>query len=239
LTPSRKRPTTLLKEGLSLAFLIAVVLILRTFVFGIYHVPGESMRPTLLPGDSILVNRLAYGVLAPVSGTPLASWKLPARGDVIVFREPDGSGVLVKRVVGVGGDRLEIRSGRLSVNGRQLDEVDLTEADAYVRAEIQPTAARLTREGGDGFHGHYVQHPVGASDTPLDANEFVVPTGRVFCLGDNRGDGPASRFWGFVDAKSVMGRVVRVAYSLRPAGAREANGFERFSRWNRAMQKVR
>jgi len=232
----------LLREAPSLAFVAIVAALLRASVFGVFHVPSDAMRPTLMPGDSILVDRLAYGLALPLVDGNVAQWGEPRRGDVIVFREAtNDSGtqgpVLVKRVVGIGGDKVSVRSGRLSINGRGLEEVLQTDTGLYTRLEVADTRARIAREGGgdDGVAPYLVQHPVTPSETSLEEREFIVPPGRLFCLGDNRDETAESRFWGFVSSSQIIGRAARGAYSIPIDGAPDADAF----RWWRTLYAVR
>ena len=228
-------------EAPSLAFVVLVATILRASVFGVFYVPSDTMRPTLLPGDSILVDRLAYGLALPFLSSPVSLWAAPERGDVIVFREASSSSrdqgaVLVKRVVGVGGDKVSIRSGRLRINGRALEEILQTDTSLYARLEVAEARARIVREG---VTAYFVQHPVTPPETSLEEREFVVPPERLFCLGDNRDETGESRFWGFVGASQVIGRVVRVAYSMPLVDGRDATVDADTFRWWRTFYAIR
>jgi signal peptidase I len=236
----------LLREGLWLAFVVLVTSLMRACVFGIFHVPGDEMRPTLLPGDSVVVDRLAYGFTFPFSNQAVTRWREPRNGDIVVFRDPTSDGaehsVLVKRVVGIGGDKITIRAGRLSINGRPLEEVLLTDAEIYSRYEVLPSVARIVREAGGNSpskaslpFSYLVQHSVTPSESSVEVRNFVVPPGRLFCLGDNRDDTAESRFWGFVDTSQVIGKAVRVAYSMPLERAPGADTF----RWWRFLRPVR
>ena len=235
----------LLKEGLSLVFVVAIVSFLRVTVFGLYHLPSEAMRPTLLPGDTLLVNRLAYGLHLPFQERPFPSWASPVRGDVIVFRNPSGEGVLVKRVVGIGGDRIEVEAGRIRVNGTPFEEVELTDESLYARYEVSARLARLSWESPQGSPPHLVQRSLVPRHSLADAHEFVVPPGRFFCMGDHRDDSPESLFWDFIERDHVLGRAERVAYSLSPApapapaGVGVGVGSDSWVRWWRTLLSVR
>jgi signal peptidase I len=233
----------LVREGLSLAFVVAIVSFLRVTVFGLYYLPSDTMRPTLLPGDTLLVNRLAYGLHLPFQERPFTSWASPARGDVIVFRNPSGEGVLVKRVVGIGGDRIAVEAGRIRLNGTPLEEVELTDESLYARYEVSAQVARLSWESPQGSSPHLVQHSLLPHRSLPDAREFVVPPDRFFCMGDHRDDSPESRFWGFIERDHVFGRAERVAYSLSPARtpaqAPAGVGADSWIRWWRTLLSVR
>ncbi|MGA9670090.1 MAG: signal peptidase I [Terracidiphilus sp.] len=194
----------------SLLQTIVVALFLLTFVLQPYLIPSESMEHTLLVGDFLLVNKQVY---APAGS--LSRWLLPyhavARGDIVVFHHPDPP-FLVKRVVGLPGDRLRIEDGRVTVNGQTLDE-------PY--AAFEPTASNPFR---DDFPGTMYTDP---QVDPLwwrqmqsltRDGELVVPEGQYFVLGDNRNHSKDSRFWGFVPRQSIVARPLVIYFSLtRPS----------------------
>jgi signal peptidase I len=101
--------------------IVIALLLVRAFLFDVFHVPTDSMVPALQPGDRIWVNRLAYGLRWPLSGEPLAGASLPRRGEIVVFRYPrEPSTAFVKRVLAVPGDRVRIDGRRIELNGRAL-----------------------------------------------------------------------------------------------------------------------
>lgn len=225
----------LAREGLSLAFLIAVMVFLRTTVFGLYPLSSHTMRPTLLPGDTVLVNRLAYGLHLPFRQGPVVQWATPARGDVVVFSGFSGDGILVKRVVATGGERVEIRQGRLFVEGLPVEEAELTDESLYARHEVSPGHTRLAWESPRGSTPHLVQRALSPERALEQSREFLVPPGRLFCMGDNREDTPENRFWGFLEPQQVLGRVERVAFSRR---AEDDSGVFTGTRWWRTLLAV-
>ena len=194
----------------SLLQTVVAALFLLTFVLQPYLIPSESMEHTLLVGDFLLVNKQVY---AP--GGMLSRWLLPyravKRGDIVVFHHPDPP-YLVKRVVGVPGDRLRIEEGRVTVNGTALDEPN---------AAFEPTAANPFR---DDFPGRIYTDP---QIDPLwwrqmqsltRDGELVVPAGEYFVLGDNRNHSKDSRFWGFVPRQAIVARPLVIYFSLtRPS----------------------
>jgi signal peptidase I len=194
----------------SLLRTVVVALFLLTFVLQPFLIPSESMEHTLLVGDFLLFNKQVY---APAGS--LSRWLLPyhavARGDIIVFHHPHPS-FLVKRVIGIPGDRLRIDDGRVTVNGQPLDEPyaafepaqpnafrDHFPARIYTDPEVDPDWWRqmqsLTRDG-----------------------ELVVPAGKYFVLGDNRNHSKDSRFWGFVARQEIVARPLVIYFSIaRPS----------------------
>ena len=173
-------------EAIIIAILIAVVI--RTLIIQAYKIPSQSMVPALLVGDHLLVNKFIYGVKIPVIRTTLIPVTEPKRGDIIVFIYPqDRSKDFIKRVIGVGGDKIEIRNKDIFLNGRPYK-------DAF------------------GIYSDPVSYP--AMIQPRDNfGPVTVPKGSLFVMGDNRDESLDSRFWGFVDLKDVEGKALVIYWS--------------------------
>ena len=169
-------------EAVIVAVLLAVFI--RTFVVQAFKIPSGSMIPTLQVGDHILVNKFVYGVRLPFLGIPLVKGRKPAHGDIVVFKFPeDPRKDFIKRVIGVGGDIVEIRDKRVYVNGRLLPDKHAIHTDT----RIIP--------GRDDF------------------GPVRVPMGKLFVMGDNRDSSYDSRFWKFVDLKAVLGKAFMIYWS--------------------------
>ena len=177
----------LLEYGIVAVVAIAAALLVQAYLVKPYRIPSESMAATLRPGDRVLVNRVVYHL------------REPHRGDVIVFRYPeDPHVVFIKRVVGVPGDTLEVRRGRLWVNGRLADEpyVHRTAGRADPTIASGPVAGSTMRE-------------------PWSlARSYEVPDDSFFVMGDNRTDSDDSRFWGTVPRAAIIGEGVAVYWPL-------------------------
>lgn len=173
-------------EAIIIAILIAVVI--RTFVVQAYKIPSRSMVPTLLVGDHLLVNKFIYGVKIPVIRRLLIPVTNPKRGDIIVFIYPnDRTKDYIKRVIGVAGDKIEIRNKNIFINGRPYKD----SFGIYVDSTIYPAIIQPRDNFG----------PV------------TVPAGSLFVMGDNRDESADSRFWGFVDLKDVEGKALIIYWS--------------------------
>ncbi len=172
------------------AILIALVLALfiRTFVVQAFKIPSGSMLPTLQIGDHILVNKFIYGVKIPFSGSVLIPIKNPSQGDIVVFKYPkDPKLDYIKRVVGVGGDEIEIKDKKVFINGKPL-------ADEHaVHRDNRMLARRVAPRDNFG--------------------PIKVPEGKIFVMGDNRDNSHDSRFWGFVDLNEVRGKAFIIYWS--------------------------
>jgi signal peptidase I len=201
---------TVPEAGASLLRTVIVALFLLTFVLQPFLIPSESMEHTLLVGDFLLVNKQIF---AP-AGKPgsLTRWLLPyrdvERGDIVVFHHAQPP-YLVKRVVGIPGDRIRIEDGRVTVNGISLTE-------PYVAFE--PAAPSQFR---DNFPGRVYSDPNIDPEwwrqlQSLTRNgELVVPAGEYFMLGDNRNHSKDSRFWGFVPRDAIVARPLVIYFSVR------------------------
>jgi signal peptidase I len=197
--------------ALSLGLMILGLLAFRSAVADWYDVPSGSMQPTLLVGDRIAVDKLAYGVRLPFTGTLLAAREGPARGDIVTCRSPADGRRLVKRVVGLPGDVLELRANRLVVNGRPVTYL-AADADALRRAVGSEAAGWVMLTEDLPGHPHVVAL-AGGGRRP-DVAAFRVPPGQYFLMGDNRDNSADSRWFGCVAREAIAGRVVGVAGSL-------------------------
>ncbi|MDX1551788.1 MAG: signal peptidase I [Marinobacter sp.] len=178
---------------------LAVVLVLRSFLVEPFQIPSGSMLPTLEVGDFILVNKYAYGLRLPVAGTKILEVDDPERGDVIVFRYPDdGSTNYIKRVVGLPGDRIRYQDRQLYINGEKVDS-------RFV-ARLPP--AELRRETlGDTQHDVFLT--LGRTGRSGEG-EWLVPEGEYFVMGDNRDNSNDSRYWGTVPDEMVVGKAFAI-----------------------------
>ena len=179
-----------------------IVLLLRSFLVEPFKIPSGSMIPTLLVGDLILVNKFVYGIRLPVINKKIIELDMPQRGDVVVFRYPlDPSTPFIKRVVGLPGDVVLYRNKAVLINGVPAP---LVPEGTYVgvRSAVVHTGSRLfSEELGESRH----QIIVRPSSQTL-SNEFIVPAGHYFVLGDNRDNSRDSRYWGYVPDENLVGR---------------------------------
>jgi signal peptidase I len=170
---------------------IGIVVIARTSLADHYVVPSGSMEPTVEVSDHILVDKLAYGLRLPLIPNDLIKLGEPARGDVVVLTSPDDGIVLLKRVVAIPGDRVEVTGGRLELNGAAVPLV---------------------------LRDHQLRELLGKSDHPVSLDEgggpplgpVVIPAGQYLVMGDNRGNSRDGRFFGLVSRTSIFGRAERV-----------------------------
>lgn len=212
-----------------LFFMLMVLWAFRTTVADWNDVPTGSMKPSIIEGDRIVVNKLAYDLKLPFAGWQVMDWGSPRAGDVIVFWAPDTGIRLVKRVVGVPGDRIEMRANVLYVNDRALDYGPL---DPAVSLQVQEYERRTAKFGSERLG--LVTHPVMLTPGKLSMDSFgpvTVKTGTVFVMGDNRDNSKDSRYFGAVPRKLILGKAVGVAFSLDY----DHHSLPRWGRWFRAL----
>ena len=192
-------------------------------------VPTGSMIPTIVEGDRIFVNKVAYSLRVPFTKLHVTRWDSPDRGDIVVFFSPDENKRLVKRVVGLPGDRIELRQNHLIVNGELVEYEPLPSAGVDVSSSRRMHHARFEKEFlGDVEHA-ITLFPFQSPDSSFGAIE--VPEGHYYVMGDNRDNSRDSRFFGFVDQNLIVGRAVAVAFSLD-----RTQGFK--PRWKRSFKKL-
>lgn len=178
---------------------LAIVLVLRSFLVEPFTIPSGSMLPTLQVDDFILVNKFAYGLRLPVVGTKIIDIGDPERGDVMVFKVPeDGKTNYIKRVIGLPGDHIRYRDKTLYVNGEVVET-------SFV-AKLPPVELRQEALG-DVEHQIYLTM---GRQTGAGEGEWVVPEGHYFMMGDNRDNSNDSRFWGTVPDELVVGKAFAI-----------------------------
>ncbi len=200
------------KEILPLLILAVVLFAARSSLADWNDVPSGSMRPTILEGDRIFVNKLAYDLKVPFTTWHIAEWSNPQRGDIVVFFSPHDGKRLVKRVIGLPGDTIELRNNQLVINGTPVEYQPIAE-------ELLRYIPAVEREGrvfaSEQLPGQ--THAVGgypAAPAPRTFAPLVVPQGEYFMMGDNRDDSFDSRFWGKVKREKIVGRATAVVLSL-------------------------
>lgn len=206
---------------------IALVFVLRSFLYEPFKIPSSSMVPTLLVGDLILVNKFTYGIRLPVLNQKVIQINNPQRGDVMVFKYPrDMTQDYIKRVVGVPGDKITYENKRLTVNGvpvqytaldDYLDDERLVYNKQYQEALTGVTHRILNNERAPTFNPAEVQQfPFKEESCTYTYESFtcVVPKGNYFMMGDNRDNSLDSRYWGFVPDKNIVGKAFFVWMNL-------------------------
>lgn len=175
-------------------------------------VPTGSMKPTILEGDRVFVNKLAYDLKVPFTTWHLAEWANPRRGDIVVFFSPYDGTRLVKRVVGVPGDVIELRNEQLIINGKPLDYTPLSKEISGQLTESEQEQSVFATEELPG-HDHAIM-AIPSLPARRSFGPMVVPEGHYFMMGDNRDNSFDSRYYGMVERKRIVGRATEVVMSL-------------------------
>jgi len=225
---------TLVEYSKSFFPVLAIVLVLRSFIVEPFQIPSESMVPTLEVGDFILVNKFTYGIRLPVIRTKVIDINDPERGDVMVFFPPGESRYFIKRVIGVPGDRIRYQDNTLYLNGEEVEQELVREEAAETRTgkwrdrpphcTTAESSYRVMEETING-HSHLIRECKVASRlseslswTPsrsvrqsfVDSETIVVPDDHYFMMGDNRDNSSDSRVFGFVPEERIVGKAFAI-----------------------------
>lgn len=219
------------------ARLVLIVFLFRTFVVAPFTIPSESMLPALVPGDYLLASKWDYGwsrYSFPGEGPPLSgriAGRLPARGDIVIFRAPGGDARdFVKRVIGLPGDRVALREGRVVLNGAELARDRIADFVHPVVPNLGCAAARFRERGPGGWRCRYPRFretlPGGIGYDVLDLGAtgadrmppVTVPAGALFLLGDHRDRSGDSRSIGMIPVERLIGRARLTLFSTDGTG---------------------
>ena len=198
--------------GKPLLIIVLVLSALRSTIVDWNDVPSGSMKPSILVGDRIFVNKLAYDLKVPFTTWHILQWGNPECGDVVVFFSPEDGKRLVKRLIGVPGDRIELRNNRLTVNGQPAA---YGQADPRLIEQLSKKEQVAYQTVAENINGK--SHPIMVSQVGSARNTFqtlTVPQGQYFMMGDNRDHSRDSRTIGFVDRKLIVGRATTVVLSF-------------------------
>ena len=180
-----------LKEALIFSIMVVCMLAARSSFADHYLVPSGSMEYTLIPGDHVLVDKMAYGLRLPFSNIKLSTGDAVRRGEVVIFDEPGSGTRLIKRAVAIGGDLVSLRDGWLTINGEPLATGDNATTEAF-----GDHIARLNLSYGGG----------------PDIRAGRVPAGMVLVIGDARGNSRDGRYFGLIPEREIYGKAISVVY---------------------------
>ncbi|MDD2540501.1 MAG: signal peptidase I [Desulfuromonadaceae bacterium] len=175
-------------------------------------VPTGSMKPTILEGDRIFVNKLAYDLKIPYTTVHIAEWGAPKRGDIVVFYSPQDGKRLVKRVVGIPGDSLAMQNDQLILNGEKIQYEPINSL-----ATNDPSLSTGTNHFYFTENLSDMRHPVMITPQRLALRSFdpvTIPDGKYYMMGDNRDNSADSRYIGFVERSRIVGQATSVVISL-------------------------
>jgi len=197
---------------MAIFFLVFIVLPVKSSLADWNWVPTGSMNPTILEGDLLYVDKIAYDLRFPLTLHRLAKWSDPQRGDIVVCFSPDDDTRLVKRIIGRPGDIIELRNNILLLNG---EPVSYTKIDSKYTKYLPGKQKRKYILAMEDLNG--VTHAVMSTPSIMAVRTFgpvTVPQGSYFVMGDNRDNSRDSRYFGFVERKSIVGKAKGIIGSL-------------------------
>jgi signal peptidase I len=200
------------KEIRPLLILALVLFSIRSSLADWNDVPTGSMKPTIMEGDRVYVNKLAYDLKVPFTTWHIAEWSAPERGDIVVFFSPHDEKRLVKRVVGLPGDTIELRNNNVILNGQELAYTELSGNGSRDLADADRASMVLATEQLPGQPHVVAARP--ATPAARNFGPYQVPAGQYFMMGDNRDDSFDSRFYGPVERKRIVGHATGVVMSF-------------------------
>ncbi|MBZ5697001.1 MAG: signal peptidase I [Acidobacteriia bacterium] len=213
-------PATLREYIESLLVTVILALFGTTFVVQAFKIPSQSMEPTLLVGDHLLVNKFIFGGRGHWYDR-LLPYRDVRRGDIIVFKFPyQNHPHYVKRVIGIPGDRIKIVDQQVYVNGKRLNEPYVVRDPT---APYEPFEDNFPPRGAQYLQSNMQPEWADQILANVYNGEIVVPPGKYFAMGDNRDHSWDSRFWGFVDRDAIMGRPVVIYWSVQGPHEDEAD----------------
>ena len=197
---------------LTLFLIVFVILPVKSSLADFNWVPTGSMKPTILEGDFVFVNKAAYGLRVPLTLVRLAHWADPVRGDVVICFSPDDGTRLIKRVVGLPGDHLELRNNQLFINGRAMAQSEMMPEDmAYLTDRLKREHRFAIEDLMD------VSHPIMVRSRRGRQGQFgpvTLAEDQYFVMGDNRDNSRDSRIFGTVERSAIVGKAVFVTGSF-------------------------
>ena len=202
---------------LTLFYALVIALIIRTFLIQPFFIPSSSMEPNLLVGDRLFASKFDYGYskhsfpfsLGPISNRIFSN--VPDRGDVIIFKPPHTNLDYIKRLIGLPGDRIEVRNGNLIINSNLLEYENIREDSKVLKngRVIKINVLKETLPNGISYEIYnYLDGSPGDN-----TKEFVVPENHYFFMGDNRDNSNDSRFWGTVEFNRLVGKAQIIFFS--------------------------
>ena len=204
------------QEWRGFVIFIVLMLLFRSVVADWNHVPTGSMLPTILEGDRIVVNKLAYELRVPFTLIRISRWDDPERSDVITFESPQDAKMLVKRVIGIPGDVVQLVNNDLIINGERA-KYKPVEIDQQVKDfldETSPAPYGIRQETALGQTRTVMSFRLNNLRNKRSYGPITVPEGQYLVLGDNRDNSQDSRYIGLVDRDLILGRARHIAFSL-------------------------
>lgn len=203
------RHSAFTENFLTILWAVGIAMAIRIFLFELFLIEGPSMEPTLYDRDRVIVAKW-YGIRLPFTYDAIVQWATPGLGDVVIVTSPYDDVDIIKRVIGLEGDRIAIRDGIIYRNGKPLPSKKAGSCDEDAnRTDSPPTCERRAESLGD--HEYQVSHRAAYTYSPMD--ERVVPEDHIFIMGDHRDRSNDSRQIGFVPHSRIKGTALAIYYS--------------------------
>jgi signal peptidase I len=198
--------------GFSLVVALLIATSFKSAIADLNVVPTGSMKPTIMEGDRIFINKLAYDLKVPYTTWHIAEWGSPQRGEIVVFYSPADGKRLIKRVVGIPGDSLAMQNNQLIINGKKIKYEPINHLKSKNLSLSKDSNQYSIIENLSG-----ARHPVMITPQRPSLRSFgpvTVPKGTYFMMGDNRDNSADSRYFGFVERSRVVGQATSIVVSL-------------------------
>lgn len=216
-----KNNIKLYSEIKSIFYILIIILIIRSFILEPFKIPTGSMKPTILDGDYIFVNKFIYGIKTPIYKNKIINISKPSRGDIAVFKHKNGD-AYIKRIVGLPGDKIEYKNKKIYINNLQIKNKYIGQSPKNINKYCFEEIIDKNKK-----HDIYINKK---NQEEYNYNNIIIPESSYFVLGDNRDNSDDSRFWGFVDEKDLIGKGMIIWMSI------DVN--EKDIRWNRIFKKL-
>jgi len=207
------KPPLLASISRDFFIVILIVFILRGFVFSLTSVPSQSMEPTILEGDKLIVSLYSYGIRLPLSNKVIIPIGSPHRGDIVVFKDVSNPRInLIKTVIGLPGDVISEKNKQVYINGKALPQQFKGQLTVKDNANLNTLVVKAYSQSlGDTKHMIYTAPAIPAANF----SQVRVPKGQYFMMGDNRDNSEDSRYWGFAPEKNLIGKAQFIVWSSK------------------------
>lgn len=222
-----KKLISFIKNNKGFLFFIVFLFIFRGAIADWHPVPTGSMKPTILEGDVIWENKLAYDIQIPFTDISLMRTGEPKRGDIVVFTSEEANKRLIKRLIGLPGDTLEVKHNRLFINGEAAKYTKIRDKSLEPEREVDKEEGIYALESLSDLKPHIIQVKPNSHNQLSNFNKITIPEGNYFFMGDNRDNSADSRVFGFIPRSEIRGHATRILLSLNKNDSYKPR-FERF-----------
>ncbi len=216
-----------IKNNKGFLFFIAFLFIFRGAVADWHPVPTGSMKPTILEGDVIWENKLAYDLQLPFTDISLMRIGEPKRGDIIVFTSEKAKKRMIKRLIGLPGDTLEVKNNRVFINGEAAKYTNLQDKALEPKRKVDREDGIYALESLSDLKPHVIQVKPFTGNPLQNFNKITIPKDHYFFMGDNRDNSADSRYYGLIPRSEIRGHATRILLSLNKNDSYKPR-FERF-----------